>query len=129
VSAAPRILVVEDDFEARAAMVSTLREAGYDVVEAAEGREALKHAVSVKPDLVLLDLILPDSAGFELLGQLRALPGGAEFPVVAVSGFFARADDAMAEEEKFSAYLYKPFKSARLLELVATELARRPSGK
>jgi two-component system, OmpR family, response regulator len=128
VAEALRILVVEDDFEARSAMVSTLREAGYDVVEAAEGREALKLAVSGKPDLVLLDLILPDSAGFELLGQLRALPGGGDYPVVAVSGFFERADDAIAEEEKFSAYLSKPFKSARLLEVVAAELARRPSG-
>jgi CheY-like chemotaxis protein len=114
-----RVLIVEDDFEARAALGSVLRDAGHEVLEAPDARTALHLASTRQPDLVLQDLILPDAPGFELLEQLRALPGGDRLPIVAISGFAERQRDAIAEGTRFDAYLTKPFKSAALLEAVA----------
>jgi DNA-binding response OmpR family regulator len=122
-SAGARILVVEDDYDARTSIAASLREFGYEVLEAGDARAARRLARDGLPHLVLLDLILPDAAGFELLHQLRALPGCDGLPIVAVSGFQERADDAVACGAPFSAYLRKPFGEAALLDLVASQLA------
>jgi DNA-binding response OmpR family regulator len=113
-----QILVVEDDYETRLAIADVLVSLGYDVIDAGDARSAVELAAKNSPDLVLLDIVLPDAAGFEVLGQLRRLPGGAQRPVVAMSGFPERKGDAAATGERFSAYLLKPFGEAELVGIV-----------
>jgi CheY-like chemotaxis protein len=122
--AVTKVLLVEDDFDARGAMADILRDAGYDVAEAAAGRMALQQATTALPDIELLDLMLPDTAGTALLGNLRALPGAETLPAVAVSGFpeGRRVDGDGQVSVRFNAYLEKPFSSAALLQVVATTL-------
>jgi CheY-like chemotaxis protein len=119
-----KVLLVEDDFDARGAMADILRDAGYDVAEAGAGRMALQLATTVLPDIVLMDLMLPDTPGGMLLGTLRALPGAQTLPAVAVSGFpeNRRIDGDGETSVRFNAYLEKPFSSAALLQVVATTL-------
>jgi len=119
-----KVLLVEDDFDARGAMADILRDAGYDVAEAGAGRMAMQQATTVLPDIVLLDLMLPDTPGTTLLCDLRALPGAEGLPAVAVSGFpeGRRVDGDGAVSVHFNAYLEKPFSSAALLQVVATTL-------
>jgi CheY-like chemotaxis protein len=83
----PRILVVEDNPITRKLLRVTLQSAGYAVSEAADGAAAVARAAEAMPDLVLLDLLLPDLEGDAVLRRLRALPGGDGLPVLALSGF------------------------------------------
>ncbi|HEV2700413.1 MAG TPA: EAL domain-containing protein [Steroidobacteraceae bacterium] len=80
------ILVVDDDSVFSLLASETLEQAGYSVRVAASGREALAMLASQKPDLVLLDVELPDANGFDLCGSIRSTPGAADIPIVMVTG-------------------------------------------
>ena len=80
-----KILLVEDSKPMRRANESALLKAGYDVVCAVDGESALRFARDEKPDLILLDMILPKLSGPEVLEQLKNEPATAEIPVVVVS--------------------------------------------
>ncbi len=121
-----KILVVDDDAAIRRLLVRTLERAGYAVVEAADGRAALNARAIDRPDLVLLDLGLPDRDGLELLPILVRPPGPA-IPVPAVIVLTARE----ATDEKVTAldlgaddYITKPFDTEELLARVRSALRR-----
>jgi DNA-binding response OmpR family regulator len=120
-----KVLIVEDDHSARVELGDVLRDAGYQVLEAPGGEAALRLAVSGDPAVILLDLILPDGAGFDLLDRLRHLPSGERISIVAVSGFEERIRDAKLAGARFDAYLLKPFGIAQLLSTVADALTAR----
>lgn len=72
---APRLLLVDDHAGFRRLAALTLRRAGFDIVgEAADGREAVTRTVELHPDIVVLDVLLPDTDGFDVARQLAALP-------------------------------------------------------
>ena len=97
------------------------------MVEAADARAALAAAERTLPDLVLQDLILPDMDGFELLRRLRALPGGTELPILALSGFLSRLEEAQTDQEGFTALLVKPIEPSRLVDAIRVYLPQRPA--
>src|SRR5260221_8022156 len=98
---------------------------GYAVVEAADAREALAAAGNTLPDLILQDLILPDMDGLELLRRLRALPGGAELPILALSGFLSRLEEAHTDRDGFTALLVKPIEPSRLIDAIRVYLPQQ----
>src|SRR5579863_8030578 len=100
-TAVPSILVVEDNPTTRRMLRLALVTVGYGVVEAADARAALAVAEKTLPDLVLQDLILPDMDGLELLRRLRALPGGTGLPILALSGFLSRLEEARTDDQGF----------------------------
>jgi PAS domain S-box-containing protein len=122
-SATATILVVEDNPITRKMLRVALESEGYTVAEAADGRSALAEAERYLPDLVLQDLILPDMNGFELVRQLRALPGFGSRPVVALSGFLGRIEEARTAEAGFTAVLVKPIEPTRLLDAIHAYVA------
>jgi CheY-like chemotaxis protein len=109
----------------RARVGTTLLGAGYAVRDAATGRDALAMAVERRPDLVLLDLRLPDGDGFELLERLRALPGGTTVSIVAVVGALANATSDRMVQADFTDYLVAPLDPARLLRTIRDHLPLR----
>jgi PAS domain S-box-containing protein len=119
------VLVVEDNPMTLKMLRIALESEGYSVIEARDGRSAIAAAERAMPALVLQDLILPDMSGFELVRQLRALPGGAETPILALSGFLNRIEEARTGQSDFTALLVKPVEPARLLETVAAYLPAR----
>jgi two-component system KDP operon response regulator KdpE len=120
-----RILVVEDDPAIRRAIVAQLRGEGYDVVEAANGREALAAARADKPDLVLTDLNMPTMDGFELITTLRK---GSTTPVIVLSVRGGEADRVRALDLGADDFVAKPFSVAELLARVRAQLRRSGLG-
>ena len=104
---AKRILLAEDDRFLRRAEEAALKRAGFVVLAAADGEEALRMAIAEKPDLVLLDLIMPKLQGFEVLKALKADPATAAIPVVVLSNLGQEGDVQRALEGGAVAYLVK----------------------
>jgi len=120
-----RILVVEDDPAIRRAIVAQLRGEGYDVIEAANGREALAAARADKPDLVLTDLAMPVMDGFELITTLRK---NSTTPVIVLSVRGGEADRVRALDLGADDFVAKPFSVAELLARVRAQLRRSGLG-
>jgi PAS domain S-box-containing protein len=122
---AATILVVEDNPTTRKMLRITLTTEGYGVVEAGDARAALAAAEIALPDLVLQDLILPDMDGLELLRRLRALPGGSELPILALSGFLSRLEESQTDQGGFTAWLVKPIEPSRLVDAIRAHLPQQ----
>ena len=115
---APTILVVEDNPITRKMLRVVLQTEGYAVIEAPDARAALTAAQTALPDLVLQDLILPDMDGLELVRRLRALAGGAELPILALSGFLSRLEESRTAAAAFTALLVKPIEPGPLIDAI-----------
>jgi len=118
------ILLVEDDEQFRRMLQRTLERAGYRVVPAADGREALNRIDAVRPDLVLTDLIMPDMEGLETIQALRRREPPP--PIVAMSGGGRMSpDNYLLAARRMGARetLAKPFSTAELLAAIGTALA------
>jgi len=127
VGSAPKwILVADDDDLVRALWTETLDEAGYRTVEARTGREAIDLMRMIVPDLMILDLRMPDLTGGAVLESIQARPTLHRIPVLIVSGFL---EDEPPVDLKLNivARLPKPISLARLREVVAAALAHPPS--
>ncbi len=116
-----KVLVVDDDAAIRRLLVRTLERAGYGVVEAADARAALAARAIDKPDLVLLDLGLPDRDGLELLPLLVAPPGPV---VIVVTAREASDEKVTALDLGADDYVTKPFDTSELLARVRSALRR-----
>ena len=102
-----RILLVEDDRFLRKAAEVRLRRAGYTVVTAADGEEAIASAATARPDLVLLDLIMPRMQGFEVLRVLRTQPNMEGVPIVVLTNLSQDADREQVMTQGANGYLVK----------------------
>jgi two-component system phosphate regulon response regulator PhoB len=116
--ASPTILVVEDNIITNKMMRVTLQTGGYQALEALDGKTALKLTNEHKPDLIFVDLLLPDMDGIELTRQLRRLPACREIPIIAVSGLQSKLDEARMLVNGFTSLLFKPVTPQALLESI-----------
>jgi PAS domain S-box-containing protein len=118
-----RILFVEDEAANRNALSWFFRDAGYDVVEAANGQDGLRLAREHHPDLAVLDINLPDMTGFEVCRALKSDPTTETIPVLQVSAFYVGSDyRAEGLESGADGYLVKPFEPRELLAAVRSVL-------
>lgn len=120
-----RILVVDDDPVVRRVLSDTLGRAGYTVVLAGTAAEALRLATDEEPALAILDLVLPDSDGIELLGQLRA--SWPALPAIIVTAYVEPRSIVEAMRRGAVDYLGKPIDPDVLLSTCRAALARRPA--
>lgn len=107
-------LVVEDDASIRNMLRKILEHNGLFVVEAATGNLAIQFLADRTPDIVCLDLMLPELSGFDICAFMRKERRFDKVPVLVISGRLLPEDQAQAEELGASAYLTKPFKPAQL---------------
>jgi CheY-like chemotaxis protein len=110
------VLVVEDSDAIRAAFTILLEESGYAVAAAANGAEALRLAEERSPDLVLLDLGLPDMPGLDVARRLKTVPATSSVPIVALTGRDEASDRDALMAAGCAAYLVKPVDTHRLIE-------------
>jgi len=105
------VLVVEDEDVIRFLVHELLDYHGYDVLEASEGKEAFRLAQQHHPDLVLMDIELPEHSGLEVTRWLKEDDALKSIPVVAVTAYAMRGERQRMEDSGCDAYLAKPFSS------------------
>lgn len=121
-----RILLVEDDRFLRKAAEVTLKRQGFEVLTAQDGEAGLEVARDVKPDLVLLDLIMPKMHGFQVLEHLKADRATSAIPVIVMSNLGQDSDVQRAMDAGAAAYVVKSNTALQsLVETVREVLARR----
>jgi DNA-binding response OmpR family regulator len=123
VSEAPTILVVEDDAAMRRGLADNLEIDAYNVVSASTMRDGRVAAMTRNPDLIVLDVMLPDGDGMELCKQLRA--EGRTEPIIMVTAKGAEMDKVLALETGADDYVVKPFSLRELLARIHAQLRRR----
>ncbi|HEX5747109.1 MAG TPA: response regulator transcription factor [Archangium sp.] len=118
-----RILVVEDDLAILTGLSMNLNFEGYEVLQAQDGRQGLARALDESPDLLVLDVMLPELNGFELLKELRQR--GRDIPVVVLSAKGAEMDKILGLNLGADDYVVKPFGLQELLARIKAVLRRR----
>ncbi|HYE22418.1 MAG TPA: response regulator [Verrucomicrobiae bacterium] len=132
-----KILVVEDDVTMREIVVQKLKSSGYNVVEAEDGAKGIKLATKEKPDLILLDLMLPEVDGFGVLKEVRANKDEniSKTPVIILSNLWSKEEIIKTKELGVQAYIIKAYMTTEeILEKVndvlkQTQEASPPSPK
>jgi len=119
-----KILVVDDEPEAVELVEFNLKQAGFEVLTAADGADALKKAHSALPSLVVLDLMLPEIDGLEVCKMLRRDPATATIPIVMVTARAAEIDRVLGLELGADDYITKPFSPRELVLRIKRILLR-----
>ena len=118
-----RILVVEDQEDNRQILRDLLGSAGYDLIEAENGEEALAAVAKHRPDLVLMDIQLPIMDGYEATRRLKADPKFKAIPIIVVTSYALSGDEGKAREAGCDAYVTKPYSPRLLLAKIKEFLA------
>ena len=113
-----KILAVDDERHIVRLVEVNLQRAGYEVVTAYDGREALEKVKAENPDLVVLDVMMPYMDGFEVLKNLKADPATAEIPVIMLTAKAQDADVFRGWQSGVDCYLTKPFNPMELISFV-----------
>jgi DNA-binding response OmpR family regulator len=119
------ILLVEDDLAVGDALSRTLESEGYDVRWAHDGTAAVSYAVERLPDLVVLDLGLPDIDGVEVCRQVRSFAG--DLPIIALTARGSEIDIVVGLDAGADDYVTKPFRLAELLARIRARLRKAPT--
>ena len=112
------ILIVEDDPVASELIAYALNVEGYDTLVALNGEQGMSHARNHKPDLVVLDVMLPGMDGFEICRRLKAEPETAHMPILILSAKAQATDVKTGQEMGAEIYLTKPLDPSNLVEQV-----------
>ena len=123
-----KVLVVEDDADILELISFKLKEAGYAVATATDGLQAVNQARSTSPDLILLDLMLPEFDGFTVCEILRRDSATAAVPIIMLSGWGSESSRIIGLESGADDYVTKPFSPQELL-LRVKRLLRREQNK
>lgn len=118
------ILLVEDNEDNRIIYATALRYAGYQVVEAVTGTEGVQRARSSHPDLVLMDISVPELDGWEATAVLKADPSTRDIPIIAVTAHALPGDEERSLAAGCDGYLAKPIPPATLLAEIDRRFSR-----
>lgn len=105
---------------------TTLEDSGFEILEAADGDEALALACEHRPDLLVLDWMMPGLTGVEVTSALRAATPACEAPIILLTAKSQQEDIATARQAGVTAYLSKPFSPIELLDTVESLLSAAP---
>jgi two-component system, cell cycle response regulator DivK len=111
-----RILIADDNLASRELIKEVLESSGYEVIEAADGEEAVAGARRAVPDLILVDIQMPRLDGYQVLRELRSEPRFHDLQIVALTAFAMHGDRERALSAGFDGYITKPVEIAALRE-------------
>lgn len=121
----PKILIVEDNEENRDSLSRRLQRRGFEIVTAADGKVGLAMAQSEKPDLILMDMNMPELDGWEATRQIKALEGLGDVPVLALTAHALAGDKERALQAGCTDYHTKPVDFPKLLAQIEAILQGR----
>lgn len=116
------VLLVDDKLYNRLLLKDLLEPLGFEVRTAEDGQQAVNKALAWRPDAIVMDLMMPVKSGFEAIREMRQRPELKDTFILAVSASVSEADREKSQEAGFDAFLPKPIKTERLLELLAVRL-------
>ena len=114
----PRILVIEDNEENRESLSRRLERRGFEVLVAVDGKAGVEMAKAEKPDLILMDMNMPELDGWEATRQIKAQPESSHVPVIALTAHAMAGDRARALEVGCAEYHTKPIEFPKLLSQI-----------
>jgi two-component system cell cycle response regulator DivK len=117
-----RILVVEDQEDNRQILRDLLANAGFEMIEAVDGAQALTQAAAHRPDLILMDIQLPILDGYEATRRLKADPELKHIPIIVVTSYALSGDEEKAKAAGCDAYVAKPYSPRALLAKIRSYL-------
>lgn len=117
-----RILVVEDQHDNRTILKDLLDAAGFTYLEAIDGADGVAAAQRERPDLILMDIQLPEIDGYEATRRIKAIPELAATPIIAVTSYALSGDEAKALAAGCTDYVTKPYSPRALLRKVREHL-------
>jgi DNA-binding response OmpR family regulator len=121
----PVVLVADDDPDILKLVAFRLERAGYDVVQATDGEEALRVVTELEPDLAVLDVMMPKLTGYDVTRRIREADATKRMPVILLTARVQEADVARGFEAGADDYLKKPFSPQELRARVQAILGRR----
>ncbi len=121
-----RILVVEDQPDNRRIVRDLLTSAGYEILEAVTGPDGVRAAEAHVPDLILMDIQLPELDGYEATRRIKAQPQLQHIPIIAVTSYALSGDDVKAVAAGCDGYVSKPFSPRALLAKIREFLDESP---
>lgn len=114
-----RILVVDDSVVDRQVIINALSPKGHSMIEAADGDEAESKANTVKPDLIILDVVMPKKNGFEVCRAIKQNPATASIPIIMLTSKNQDSDRFWGMKQGASEYITKPFNEDILIQVVS----------
>ena len=123
-----QILVVEDHEDNRRILRDLLTSAGYEMIEAVTGTQGVAMAQIHQPDLILMDIQLPEIDGYEATKRIRSDPALRSIPIIAVTSFALSGDEEAARAAGCVAYVTKPFSPRQLLAKIRQHLSADTKG-
>jgi DNA-binding response OmpR family regulator len=126
---AGRVLVVDDEDDIRELCRVNLEFEGFDVIDARDGPTALDRAARQRPDVIFLDLMMPDMDGWEVLRRLKEDDATADIPVVLLTARTGEEDQMRGWQEGILEYVSKPFNPLSLVEWAKRAMEPREPGE
>lgn len=123
-TSACRVLLVEDNADAREATGELLRGLGYHIVEAEDGEQAMRLAIALTPDVIVMDLGLPGKSGFQVAAEMRKTASLRHVPIIALSGYGQERDRQASSEAGFDVHLVKPIEPEVLVRAIEDQFMR-----
>jgi two-component system, OmpR family, alkaline phosphatase synthesis response regulator PhoP len=113
-----KILIAEDEVHVAKIIQFKLEKNGYEVIHKENGKEALAYAISEKPDLILLDVMMPGMNGFDVLKAIKNHPDIKDIPTVMLTALGQESDTVKGFDLGVEDYIVKPFRPAELLSRI-----------
>ncbi|MGI8574230.1 MAG: response regulator transcription factor [Egibacteraceae bacterium] len=120
-----RVMAVDDDHVIRGLLEVNLEMEGHDVITAVDGRDALEKVATERPDLILLDVMMPNVNGWQVAESLKADPATRDIPIVFLSARAMESDVRKGRDIGVTNYVTKPFDPIDLMDLVSRLLEER----
>jgi DNA-binding response OmpR family regulator len=124
-----RILVADDEIYILHILEFSLNLEGYDVIRASSGAEALSKVVKERPDLVVLDILMPETDGYEVCRRIKSDERTRDIPVIFLSAKDTPMDQEVGMRLGADAYITKPFSPQRLIDCIQSLLDGTPQGE
>ncbi|MCS7012727.1 MAG: response regulator [Chloroherpetonaceae bacterium] len=119
----PKVLIIDDSAVERTIIAKVMTALGYSIIEASDGEEGEAKAIQLKPDIIVLDVVMPKKDGFQVCRNLKKMPETAKIPVIMITSKNQDSDKFWGMKQGAMAYLVKPFNEDDLVAAVNKALA------